>query len=115
MMPAFARAADKRDEALARLALDRWGLALEAHRGKAGDYPATLSKVSPSIGGNLPGDPFTGKPLVYRPRGDGYLLYSVGVNGKDDGGESRKDVQNPEGSPPTGTDAPDDVAWKFKI
>ena len=34
----------------------------------------------------MPDDLFSGKPLVYRPDDKGYLLYSVGVNGQDDGG-----------------------------
>ena len=35
---------------------------------------------------------FTEKPLVYKRRGGGYVLYSVGANMKDDGGveESEK-------------------------
>ena len=28
------------------------------------------------------------KPLIYKPEANGYLLYSVGANGKDDGGRS---------------------------
>ena len=34
----------------------------------------------------MPLDFFSGKPLIYRASKKGYLLYSVGVNGKDDGG-----------------------------
>ena len=41
---------------------------------------------------SLPGepwavDPATGKPMVYRKTQSGFELYSVGPNGKDDGGE----------------------------
>ena len=32
-----------------------------------------------------------GQPLIYRLEGDGYLLYSVGVNGIDDGGQGYDD------------------------
>ena len=39
----------------------------------------------------VPPDRFTGKPLIYRPRADGYLLYSVGVNGRDEQGRSYDD------------------------
>ena len=32
-------------------------------------------------------DPFSlGKPLLYRRNGSGYVLYSIGPDGKDDGG-----------------------------
>ena len=35
----------------------------------------------------VPIDPYSGRPLVYRRTGDGYLLYSVGLDGVDDGGQ----------------------------
>ncbi len=34
-------------------------------------------------------DPFTGKPLIYRVEGKGFILYSVGQNGIDDGGQRK--------------------------
>ena len=39
----------------------------------------------------VPDDLFSGKPLTYKPEKDGYLLYSVGVNGIDDGGRWHDD------------------------
>jgi hypothetical protein len=35
--------------------------------------------------------------LHYKSQGDGYLLYSVGENGKDDGGKGRDDAKKGEG------------------
>jgi hypothetical protein len=35
----------------------------------------------------MPIDPFSGRPLIYRPDGEGYQLYSIGPDGKDDGGQ----------------------------
>ena len=35
--------------------------------------------------------------LHYLRKGNGYLLYSVGDNGKDDGGKGRDDAKNGEG------------------
>ena len=34
----------------------------------------------------LPVDPFSGNPLIYRADGDDFILYSVGTDLKDDGG-----------------------------
>ena len=34
-------------------------------------------------------DPFTGRPLVLKPVAGGYLVYSVGQNRRDDGGDVR--------------------------
>jgi hypothetical protein len=73
-----------------RLEQVRWNLsvafALAAYRADAGRYPARLADLAPKYLPAVPGDTFSGKPLVYRPAEKGYLLYSVGVNGKDDGG-----------------------------
>lgn len=44
---------------------------------------------------NLPAadvvDPFTGQPLIVKPSAEGWLVYSVGTNGVDDGGDFAKD------------------------
>ena len=42
----------------------------------------------------VPKDIFTEGELHYTVQGDGYLLYSVGVNGKDDGGKSPEDAED---------------------
>ena len=34
----------------------------------------------------LPIDPFSGKPLILANEADGYVVYSVGANRRDDGG-----------------------------
>ena len=39
-----------------------------------------------------------GKPLIYKPTAKGYLFYSVGQNGKDDGGRWYDD--DPPGDDP---------------
>jgi len=60
--------------------------ALAAYRNDNNRYPKQLEELAPKYLAKIPGDLFTGKPLVYRPRKDGYLLYSFGPNGKDDDG-----------------------------
>jgi hypothetical protein len=67
-------------------------LALEVYRGEQGAYPATLASLAPDILGELPLDPYGGRPMGYRllerdPYGRGYLLYSVGADGVDNGGK----------------------------
>ena len=47
-----------------------------------------LSALVPTVLSQLPTDLFTGKPLVYHRTKDGYLLYSLGDNGFDDGGSN---------------------------
>jgi len=67
------------------LALRRWRL-------EKNEYPANLDElVAAGYLKELPADPFSDKPLVYKKTGDDFTLYSVGCNFKDDGGESGKD------------------------
>jgi hypothetical protein len=56
-----------------------------------GKYPEKLDALIPKYLPQVPKDIFSGKTLIYRPEGNGYLLYSVGVNGKDDGGRGPDD------------------------
>ena len=48
-----------------------------------------------ALTGSFP-DPFTDKPLGYRHEGDdGFLVYSVGLNGTFDGGKPGDDIPSP--------------------
>jgi hypothetical protein len=66
-------------------------IALAAYQCDNGRYGEKLDDLAPKYLASVPEDLFTGKPLVYRPLGNGYVLYSVGVNGKDEGGRSAGD------------------------
>jgi hypothetical protein len=65
--------------------------ALAAYRGEHGRYPEKLAALAPRYLREVPDDLFTGGALVYRPADKGYLLYSVGANGRDEGGRWRDD------------------------
>ncbi len=71
-----------------RYDLTRTALALEAHRIEKGTYPDALTDLVPGHLAALPVDHFDDQPLIYRRAGEGYVLYSVGANGLDDGGTS---------------------------
>ena len=81
------------NEAMVACALERFRL---AH----GSYPGTLDELAPRFITSLPHDIIGGEPLRYRrvdepvslggdksTRKNGYVLYSVGWNEKDDSGE----------------------------
>jgi hypothetical protein len=75
-------------ETQARNALLLVTLALRAYRLERGGYPETLAELAPSYLRKLPADPFgAGQGFGYRREGGRYVLYSVGPDGKDDGGE----------------------------
>jgi hypothetical protein len=61
--------------------------ALERHRLQNSQFPPTLEALCPAFISKLPHDLITGKPFLYRLQEDGgFLLYSVGWDGLDDGG-----------------------------
>jgi hypothetical protein len=72
--------------------------ALGAYQREQGRYPKTLDALAPKYLEKIPQDLFTGKALTYRPADKGYLLYSFGPNGKDDGGRYYDD--DPPGDDP---------------
>ena len=70
----------------AYLRLLRTELALREFRLRHGAYPAKLEALAPEALAVVPVDPFSEQPLRYRRQGNGYVLYSVGPDLKDDGG-----------------------------
>jgi hypothetical protein len=72
-------------------------LAVERHRAKYGQTPASLEQTAPEFLTAVPSDPFDGKPLRYfRVGDDGYTLYSIGSNGIDDGGQEQENRGEPD-------------------
>jgi RNA polymerase sigma factor (sigma-70 family) len=65
--------------------------ALAAYRGEHRRYPDKLDVLAPEYLAEVPSDLFCGKALIYRPSENGYLLYSVGANGLDEGGQGADD------------------------
>lgn len=60
---------------------------VERYRRDHGRVPATLADVVPRYARAVPIDPFTGRSLLYRQDAQGYVIYGVGENRTDDGGE----------------------------
>lgn len=79
-------------EGAMRRGLAEVALALAVHRAEKGSLPATLAALIPDCLPDLPTDVFTGKPFRYRRDGEGYVLYSVGKDMKDDDGDAKKDL-----------------------
>jgi type II secretory pathway pseudopilin PulG len=84
MAPVFGRSADKSAVSAARLRLLACAAAVRAYRMRHGSYPRTLAEAGVA---DLNRDPITGGEFVYRPGAKGFLLYSRGVDGQDDGGK----------------------------
>lgn len=67
--------------------LTRLTFALAAYRVDHGAYPLHLADLKPKYVPEIPKDIFNDAEPHYRQDGNGFLLYSVGKNGKDDGGK----------------------------
>ncbi|HEY7314747.1 MAG TPA: hypothetical protein VH643_35695 [Gemmataceae bacterium] len=65
--------------------------ALACYRREHGRYPDKLDALTPAYLKDVPQDIFSDEALIYRPKGKGYLLYSIGVNERDDGGRGYGD------------------------
>jgi len=88
LLPALGRALAKSAQAQASVDLATVACALEQHRLTTGRYPETLDALAPRFLARVPADVIEGRPLHYRVSPDqGFVLYSIGWNGKDDGGE----------------------------
>lgn len=77
-------------------------LALKIYKAEKGEYPNSLNILTPGYLPELPKDPFTGRDYIYRREADGFIVYSIGKNEKDEGG-----VYNKEKLPGF-----DDCAWQ---
>ena len=71
----------ERQMTLAAIALKRFEL-------RHGKLPSSLEALVPEVLAAVPYDYMSAKPLCYRVGNDGrYVIYSVGEDGKDDGGD----------------------------
>jgi hypothetical protein len=91
LMPAVEKvqlAADRNEQTQRNLHV---AFALAAYKVEEKRYPKMLDTLAPKYLAAVPNDLFSGKALIYRPGDNGYLLYSVGVNGQDDQGRGFDD------------------------
>jgi hypothetical protein len=82
------KAADRHEQARRN---GQVAFALAAYHGDNGSYPEKLDRLAPNYLEEVPSDLYSGKALIYRPSEKGYLLYSVGFNGQDEGGNGSDD------------------------
>jgi hypothetical protein len=83
----------------AALACTTVALAAERFRRDRGLWPGSLAELVPAYLGAMPRDPFDGLPLRFRRTADGLVIYSIGPDGTDDGGNLTRTLP-----PANGTD-----------
>lgn len=75
-----------RSSALLRTA--ETALAIERYRlANKGQLPSDLNALTPDLLPRVPADPFDGRPLRHTRLAKGYVVYSVGIDGQDNGGK----------------------------
>jgi hypothetical protein len=88
LMPALDRAANRSARMQTYADAARVACALERYRQVNKTWPESLEPLVPGFIGGIPRDVIDGKPLRYRRSPDrGYILYSIGWNQRDDGGQ----------------------------
>jgi len=69
-------------------------VAIKKYRVEKADYPREFEAlIREGYLTELPMDPYSDAPLVYRPTGDDFILYSLGLNFTDDGGQPGRDEE----------------------
>ncbi len=80
----------------------RVALGIERYRLAKGALPKVLDDLVPQYIDKVPIDPFDGKPVRYKLTEPGYIVYSIGADGSDEGGlekRKRKDRSAPHDWP----------------
>jgi hypothetical protein len=96
-LPAFSACARAEGRATMQFELTKLGFALAAYRADHDSYPVKLAELVPKYAPEIPKDLFSDADLHYKHEGEGCLLYSVGLNGKDEGGKGADDCKKDEG------------------
>jgi hypothetical protein len=95
LMPATKASLDASGRGAGASASADAAIAVELYRRKHNRMPASLTQLVPDFLPSVPNDPFDGKPLRYIEQRDGFMIYSIGRDRKDDGGdrnENKDDV-----------------------
>jgi hypothetical protein len=93
LISAPAAVGDAEDRFAMTLDLTRIACALAAYGANHGSYPRELNELKPEYLAQVPDDIFTGAALKYSQQPGGYLLHSLGVNGRDDEGKTIEDAK----------------------
>jgi len=104
MLEAMTRYAERVAMTQTKAVAARLGLALAVYKQQTGSYPDDLAALVPHFIGEIPLDPFTGNPFIYRTEGVGFILYSLGPNLTDDGGIYLRGKRNQIEK--------DDISWR---
>lgn len=101
MLPALTMVHEAETRSLATRQLTVVSLEVHRRRETEPSYQATIESLPP----DLQRDPFTGNPIIVQTVGNTLKIYSLGPNGKDDGGPETE----------TSTGISDDIGWTLSV
>jgi hypothetical protein len=109
-IPSIDKALDKFAVSMAEQRMLQTAIALQRYYLANNQYPSSLSLLVPTYLTELPLDAIDGQPLRYLSEPDGgYQLYSIGLNGSDDGGNGEEIT--PQKTPTWRSDKTYDIVW----
>jgi hypothetical protein len=88
LLPNFSSAWLKEAILEAMMGTGQIALACKIYKNQEGRFPENIAALVPEILEKEPIDPFTGDPFIYKLQDDGFIVYSVGSNEKDDEGRA---------------------------
>jgi hypothetical protein len=92
LMPALQKVAEAYRRGVGNLRCAFVASAVERYRRDHDRWPESLGSLVPAYLSAIPPDPYDGKPLRFKCRPDGVVVYWVGQDGTDDGGKlNRRD------------------------
>jgi hypothetical protein len=89
LLPVYGKAIIKEANNLAQVRSAQTAIAIERYRLAKRKLPENLNELVPQFLSAVPADPFGGQPLRYHRLAKGYVVYSVGSDGHDDGGREK--------------------------
>ena len=86
LFPVYSRASAAVDGALADTSLTQILVAAQVYKAEIGHYPESINELRAKVRYSIPLDPFSGRDFMYKRTPQGFQVYSIGWNLKDDGG-----------------------------
>lgn len=91
-LPAFANTIKHDVNCLLRLRAANTALSIQRYRLQKQKLPDRLDEMVATYCKSVPADAYRSGDLCYRRKSNGFVIYSVGENGVDDGGDEKKDI-----------------------
>jgi len=115
LVPALSNTKARHASAVAKAELTGTVMSLIRHKLAHGSFPVSLAECDAKFLPVQPVDPFSGQAPIYRLEGNGFVLYSIGENMKDDGAKPEPNSEERAKLPPEVLDSKAwDLVWRFE-